>query len=138
MNKIILIGRLTREVELTKLQSGISVAKLTLAVERPFKRDTTDFINCVSFGKTADYLEQYAGKGKRITVTGYLQTGSYTNKEGQKVYTTDVNVQEVEIIDWKNKEESSKKEDKQDVKKEEPFSFGDDFEFGTSDDKIPF
>lgn len=107
MNKVILIGRLTRDPE-TRVGSGekaTTITKYSLAVDRKFKRDgdqSADFISCVVFGKSAEFAEKYFHKGIKIAVTGRIQTGSYTNKEGQKVYTTDVIVEEQEFAESKN------------------------------------
>ena len=92
MNKVILMGRLTRdpEVRYSAGENALAIARYTLAVDRRFKRDgeaTADFINCVSFGRTAEFAEKYFYKGIRITICGRIQTGSYTNRDGQKVYT---------------------------------------------------
>ena len=107
MNKVILMGRLTRDPEVRYGGSNNSaVARFSLAVDRRFKRDgdeqTADFINCVAFGKTAEFLEKYARKGTKFVVEGRIQTGSYTNKDGQKVYTTDVVCENVEFAESKN------------------------------------
>ena len=106
MNKVILMGRLTRDPEVRYSQSdnSMAVARYTLAVDRRFSREsdsTADFINCVAFGKAGEFAEKYFRKGTKIAVTGRLQTGSYTNKEGQKVYTTDVVVEEQEFAESK-------------------------------------
>ena len=106
MNKVILIGRLTRDAEIRYSQgeSSSAVARFTLAVNRRFKKDneqTADFINCVAFSKTAEFLEKYGKKGTKFVVEGSIQTGSYTNKDGNKVYTTDVAVQSVEFAESK-------------------------------------
>ncbi len=107
MNKVILMGRLTRdpEVRYSQGESASAVARYTLAVDRRFKRDgepTADFINCVSFGKAAEFAERYLRQGVKIAVTGRIQTGSYTNKDGVRVYTTDVIVEEQEFAESKN------------------------------------
>lgn len=107
MNKVVLMGRLTRDPEIRYSQGeGTSaVARYTLAVDRRFKRQgdeqTADFISCVSFGKTAEFIERYLHQGTRIVGCGRIQTGSYTNKEGVKVYTTDVVMEEVEFAESK-------------------------------------
>lgn len=104
MNKAILMGRLTRDVDFRTANSGTSVARFSLAVNRRFKLDgeqTCDFINCIAFSKTAEFLEKYGHKGTKFVVEGSIQTGSYTNKEGQKIYTTDVLVQSVEFAESK-------------------------------------
>lgn len=107
MNKTILMGRLTRdpEVRYTQGDNASAVARFSLAVDRRFKKDgeqTADFINCVAFGKTAEFIEKYGHKGTKFVVEGRIQTGSYTNKDGQKVYTTDVVVEQVEFAESKN------------------------------------
>lgn len=111
MNKVILIGRLTREPEVrySAGDSTLAVCRYTLAVDRRFKRDeqSADFISCVSFGKTAEFAEKYFHQGTKIAVTGRIQTGSYTNRDGQKVYTTDVVVEEQEFAESKNSGGSS-------------------------------
>ena len=107
MNKVILMGRLTRdpEVRYSAGESGTAIARYTLAVDRRFKRDgeaTADFISCVSFGRTAEFAEKYFHQGLKVLVAGRIQTGSYTNNSGQKVYTTDVVVEEQEFAEGKN------------------------------------
>ena len=102
MNKVLLMGRLTKEPDIRNTQT--TVARFTLAVDRRFKREgepTSDFIGCVAFGKTAEFIENYIGKGTKIALCGRIQTGSYTNREGNKVYTTDVIVEEVEFAESK-------------------------------------
>lgn len=104
MNKVILMGRLTRDPEVRNSQSGTAVARYTLAVDRMFKREgepNTDFINCITFGKSAEFVEKYLKKGMRIAVSGRIQTGSYTNRDGIKVYTTDIIVEEHEFAERK-------------------------------------
>lgn len=104
MNKVILMGRLTRDPEVRNSQSGTAVARYTLAVDRMFKREgepNTDFINCITFGKNAEFAEKYLKKGMRIVVSGRIQTGSYTNRDGVKVYTTDIIVEEHEFAERK-------------------------------------
>ena len=94
MNKVILMGRLTRDPEIKSSQGekSTTIARYTLAVDRRFKRDNeqnADFIGCVAFGKSAEFAEKYFRQGIKVVVTGRIQTGSYTNKDGQKVYTID-------------------------------------------------
>ena len=106
MNKVILMGRLTRdpEVRYTQGDNALAVARFSLAVDRRFKKDgeqTADFISCVAFGKTGEFIEKYGHKGTKFVVEGRIQTGSYTNKDGQKVYTTDVVVEQVEFAESK-------------------------------------
>ncbi len=108
MNKVVLMGRLTRnpEVRYSQGDASTAVARYTLAVDRRFKRQgdeqSADFISCVSFGKTAEFVERYLKQGTKIAGCGRIQTGSYTNKDGQKVYTTDVILEEVEFAESKN------------------------------------
>ena len=93
MNKAVLMGRLTRDADLryTQGENAMAVARFTLAVDRRGKKqDTADFISCVAFGKSAEALDKYCRKGTKICLDGHIQTGSYTNKDGVKVYTTDV------------------------------------------------
>ena len=106
MNKVILMGRLTRDPEL-RYSTGerqMAIARYTLAVARKVKTNDTeaDFINCIAFGKSAEFVEKYFRQGQRVLIEGRLQTGSYTNKEGQKVYTTDIIVETQEFADGKN------------------------------------
>lgn len=113
MNKVILMGRLTRdpEVRYTQGDNPMAIARYTLAVDRRFKRDgepTADFINCVVFGKAAEFAEKYFRQGLRVTVAGRITTGSYTNKDGVKVYTTEVTVEEQEFAESKAESESNK------------------------------
>lgn len=116
MNKVILIGRLTRDAEVKYANSGTAVARFNLAVARRFKKEgeqTCDFVNCVAFSKTAEFLEKYGHKGTKFIVEGSIQTGSYTNKEGQKVYTTDVLVQSVEFAESKSSAQKYQKAESQ-------------------------
>ena len=107
MNKVILMGRLTRDAEVRYSQGEAStaVARFSLAVDRRFKRDgddqSADFINCVAFGRTGEFMERFGRKGTKFLVEGRIQTGSYTNKDGQRVYTTDVVVEQVEFAESK-------------------------------------
>lgn len=111
MNKVILIGRLTRDPEVRYSNVGSTVARFSLAVDRKFKREgdeqTADFINCVAFGKTAEFIEKYFFKGTKMVLEGRIQTGNYTNQEGQKVYTTDVVVEQVEFAESKVSNENN-------------------------------
>ena len=104
MNSVQLIGRLTRDPEVRYTDGGTSVAKFSLAVERRFKQENgadADFINIVSFGKTAEFIEKYFHKGIKIALNGRIQTGSYTDKDGKKVYTTDIVAENVEFCESK-------------------------------------
>lgn len=99
INKVVLIGRLTKDPELRfTAGSGMAVSRFTVAVNRQFKKDETDFINCVAFGKTAETISQYLTKGRQIAVIGSIRTGSYDAQDGTKRYTTDVAVESFEFI----------------------------------------
>ena len=126
MNKCSLVGRTTKEIELryTTGQNQMAVARFTLAVNRR-KKDEADFISCVAFGKTAEVMEKYVGKGHRVGIIGHIQTGSY-EKDGHKVYTTDVIVDELDFLEPKHESSSAEGEDV-----ESHFS-------ALTDDDIPF
>ena len=107
MNKVILMGRLTRDVETRYTQGNepMAISRYTLAVDRRFKREgeqEADFINCVAFGRAGEFAEKYFRKGMKVAITGRIQTGSYTNNEGVKVYTTDIVVEDQEFCESKN------------------------------------
>lgn len=107
MNKVILMGRLTRDpdVRVSTGERSMSIARYTLAVDRRAKRDgndqTADFISCVAFDRAAEFAEKYLHQGTKVLVTGRIQTGSYTNRDGQKVYTTDIMIEEQEFCESK-------------------------------------
>ncbi len=111
MNKVILMGRLTRDPDIRYSQGerSMAIARYTLAVDRRGRRQqdgsdqqqTADFINCVAFDRAAEFAEKYFRQGMRVLVSGRIQTGSYTNKDGQKVYTTDVIIEDQEFADSK-------------------------------------
>lgn len=106
MNKVILMGRLTRDPEIrySAGEDSKAVARYTLAVDRRFRQEggqAADFIGCVAFGRQAEFAEKYLRQGTKIAITGRIQTGSYTNRDGQKVYTTDVIVEEQEFAESK-------------------------------------
>ena len=111
MNKAILVGRLTRdpEVRYSQDENPTAVARYTVAVDRRFKREgetTADFIPCVVFGRSAEFAEKYFRQGMRVSISGRIQTGSYTNREGQKVYTTEVVVEDQEFAESKASSDS--------------------------------
>ena len=112
MNNVILIGRNVREMDLKYLQNGTAVTRFTLAVDKNLSKDkkaeleskgenTADFINITAWGKQAEFVANYLGKGKKVAVQGRIQTGSY-EKDGQRIYTTDVVANNIEILEWKN------------------------------------
>lgn len=100
MNVCLLIGRLTKDPKITKTESGLSIARFTLAVDRPAKKGeekTADFPSVVAFGKLAEVIDKYAGKGKQVAITGRITTGSY-EKDGKKIYTTEVIADKLELL----------------------------------------
>ena len=108
MNRVVLMGRLTRDPDIryTQGQQPMCVARFTLAVDRGWKKEgqqSADFISCVAFRKTGEFVEKYLKKGTKVAAEGRIQTGSYTNREGQKVYTTDVVVDNIEFAESKGK-----------------------------------
>lgn len=112
MNKVVLIGRLTRDVETRYTQGNepMAISRYTLAVDRKIKREgepEADFINCVAFGRAGEFAEKYFRKGMKVAISGRIQTGSYTNKEGVKVYTTDIVIEEQEFAERKNTSEDN-------------------------------
>ncbi|MBR1816228.1 MAG: single-stranded DNA-binding protein [Lachnospiraceae bacterium] len=114
MNRVILIGRLTRDPDVRYSQGAepLAIARYTLAVDRRGRRDansdqTADFISCVAFGRNGEFAEKYLKQGTKIAVTGRIQTGSYTNKDGNKVYTTDVVVEDHEFVESKGSSQAS-------------------------------
>lgn len=113
MNKVVLVGRLTRDPEVRYSQgdNATAVGRYTLAVDRRFKRDgdaTADFIPCVAFGRSAEFAEKYFRQGMRVSVSGRIQTGSYTNKDGNKVYTTEVIIEDQEFAESKAEYEAGR------------------------------
>lgn len=111
MNKVILMGRLTREpdIRFSQGEKPTAVARFNLAVTRKYKsngQEEADFINCVAFGKIAEFAEKYLHQGTKVVVCGRIQTGSYTSKDGQKIYTTDVVAEEVEFAESKKAQSS--------------------------------
>ena len=122
MNKVVLMGRLTKDPELRfAAGSGKGVCRFTVAINRQFKRDESDFINCVAFGKPGETISEHFAKGNRIALTGNIRTGSYEAQDGTKRYTTDVVVESFEFIEAKNSTSSN----------------DDSFRAGIPDDVVP-
>ncbi len=120
MNKVVLMGRLVRDpdVRYTQGQESLCVARYTLAVDRRQKKDSepaADFINCVAFGKAGEFAEKYLKKGTKLIVSGRIQTGSYTNKDNQKVYTTDVVAEDQEFAESKRNDSAEETSDFQNI-----------------------
>lgn len=118
INSVSLVGRNTRDIEIKQTQGGQAIASFSIAVDRGMSKakkeeaeqqgkQTVDFINIVCFGNTAEYVSKYLKKGKLIAVEGKINTGSYTNKEGQKVYTTDILANNIQILEWDNDNSSN-------------------------------
>lgn len=105
MNSVVLMGRLTKNPVVNYSQEGMCIARFTLAVNR-FKKDEADFISCVAFKRQAEFAEKYLKQGTKVVTSGRIQTGSYTNREGVRVYTTDVILNEIEFAESKKNEEN--------------------------------
>ena len=143
MNKVILMGRLVRdpEVRYSTGERSMAIARYSLAVDRRGRKgeneQTADFINCVAFDKAGEFAEKYFRQGMRVLVSGRIQTGSYTNKDGVKVYTTDIVVEDQEFADSKG----NTGENHQQSRPEQPSSIGDGFmniPDGVEDEGLPF
>ena len=148
MNKVFLRGNLTRDVESRTTQSGKTVSKFSIAVRRTVKNEEgtydADFINCVAYGTLAETISKYFHKGSGIIVLGHIQTGSYENDEGMRIYTTDVIVESIEF-DRKQKEEKTDNEYVSDAEivskamKEDPYkAMGEQIELDNYDSELPF
>lgn len=104
VNSVVLVGRLTDDIELKQTQSGKSVTNFTLAVSRQYDKDKADFISCVAWGKTAEFMQNYLSKGLRIAVEGRIETRNYEAQDGRKVYVTEVIADSVQALEWKKEE----------------------------------
>lgn len=124
MNNCVFVGRLTKNPEL-RTNGDTTVTRFSIAVDRRFKKDEADFISCVAFGKTAEFIDKYFSKGNRIGITGEWRTGSYTNKDGQKVYTNDCVVSSAEFVEPKKETAPAQNDDFMNIE-------------GEIDDQIPF
>lgn len=132
MNKVVLMGRLTRDPEIRYSQGekATCVARYILAIDRRFKREgeqNADFIGCIAFGKAGEFAEKYLRQGMRITICGRIQTGSYTNRDGNKVYTTDVVVEEQEFAESKKASEGNNNSGGSNYGQNSPEPHGDGF-----------
>lgn len=134
MNCVQLIGRLTADPMLIYSQSQTAICRFTLAIDRMKKEDGADFIRCVAFGKTAENVDRYLAKGRQAAVSGRIQTGSYTDKEGRKVYTTDVIAERVEFIGGRSDGDGARDGGHQ----EETMPQGMPVSFAEVDENIPF
>ena len=126
MNKVIVIGRCTKEIELKQLSSGSSVVEFSVAVKRPFKSANgeyeSDFFDCVAFKNTAELISKYVKRGDMIGIEGRLQTRNYTNREGKKVYVTETIVENVEFLQGKRQEEQKLSDEGVKFEEIDPFS----------------
>lgn len=142
MNQVVLIGRLTKDPETSVSQSNTMVSRFTLAVDRDYKRDgeqTADFIRIITFGKTAENIDAYIRKGRQVAVHGRIQTGSYTNKDGVKVYTTDVIADRVEFLGGRPAEHSEAPAEPYEEQRQPQSTEQTEFDgFQACDDDIPF
>lgn len=142
MNSVQLTGRLTRDPEINYSNNGMSIARFTLAVNRRYKQEggpDADFIRCVAFGKTAEFIEKYFTQGRKMDMTGRIQTGSYTNQEGQKIYTTDIIVETVEFGESRTSAEN-RESDRMQKQPQRPSPYDDGFMNipETIDEELPF
>ena len=134
MNKVILMGRLTSDPEIRYTQNKLAIARYTLAVDRKgLTENTADFIRCVAFDHAAEFAEKYFKQGTKIIITGRIQTGSYTNKDGQKVYITEVVTEEQEFAESK----SASKPKQQETPSANPNGFM-NIPDGVEDEDLPF
>lgn len=146
MNKVILMGRLTRDPQIryTQGEESLAIARFTLAVDRRVKSEgqqTADFISCVAFGKTAEFMERYTGQGIKLVAEGRIQTGSYTNRDGNKVYTTDVVVENIEFAESKAAAERNNNQNANQSGRQDGVDIGDGFmeiPDGVDDEGLPF
>lgn len=122
MNHVTLMGRLTRDPELKYSQSGKAYCRFTVAVNRDFNKDEADFINCLAFGKTAETIAEWLGKGRRIALQGRIQTGNYENKNGEKVNTFEVVADRFEFVDSARSETSKNVRSDEDLEDDFPFN----------------
>lgn len=140
MNQVVLIGRLTKDPETSVSQSNTMVSRFTLAVDRDYKRDgeqTADFIRIITFGRTAELVDAYLFKGRQVAVHGRIQTGSYTNKDGQKVYTTDIIADRVQFLGGKQSQDDAPAEPYEEKRQQSTEQTEFDG-FQACDDDIPF
>nr|DAI56647.1 MAG TPA: Single strand binding protein [Caudoviricetes sp.] len=141
MNKVILIGRFTRDPEIRYTQSGICSANFSIAIDRKYKQEgqpDADFPRVVAWGKTAEFIEKYFRQGMKIVIEGRIQTGKYTNKEGQTVYTTDVVAESVEFAESKSSGSSSEGNQSSNKPKVDDDGWMDIPDGFESDDGLPF
>mgnify|MGYP003292381707 CR=1 FL=1 len=132
MNKVILIGRLTKDTETRTTEKGMTITRFNLAIDR--QKEGADFINCIAFDKTAELISKHFKKGNKIALEGHITTGSYEDKEGKKVYTTDIAVERFDFVEKKEEVKEEQKESKLDNKPFEEMGK----EVQTEQYKLPF
>lgn len=137
MNNVVLVGRLTRDVELKYTQSNVAVATFTLAVNRPFKNEAgereADFINCVIWRQSAENLANWAKKGSLIGITGHIQTRNYENQQGQRIYVTEVVAENFQLLESRNSQQQTNQSGNSSNS-----HFGNANKMDISDDDLPF
>lgn len=138
MNKVILIGRTTKEIDLRRTTNGNAVVSFTLAVDNPFQKNeegknTTDFINCVAWNKTAEIMYQYVSKGQKIAIEGRIQTRNYEDKDGKRVYVTEVLVSNLEMLEYVKKDTATEQN-----QNNYGTDLGQEEEYEAIDDDLPF
>ena|SRR5690625_2961345 len=141
INNFIGIGRTTKDIDLRYSQNGTAIANFTIAITRRFDKEKTDFIRCIAFKKTAELIAQYVKKGNQIGIEGSIQTGSYQDKEGKTVYTTDVIVNNVQFLESKNNSQPKQQQRvdvyNNEVKKASAFE-NEGSQIDIDDDSLPF
>lgn len=138
MNKAILIGRTTKEIDLRRTTNGNAVVSFTLAVDNPFQKNeegknTTDFINCVAWNKTAEVMDQYVSKGQKLAIEGRIQTRNYEDKDGKRVYVTEVLVSNLEMLEYIKKDTATEQN-----QNNYGTDLGQEEEYEAVDDDLPF
>ena len=141
MNKIILLGTITKDIELRYSQTNVAMAKFSIAVKRETKNKEgnydSDFVNCIAYNQLAETINKYFKKGNRILVEGRIQSGSYTNQKGDKIYTTDVVVEKINFVDKLEKKEETQTEIVKQAMSEDPYeTFGK--QVSIDDSSLPF
>ena len=129
LNRTILVGRITRDPEVKKTQSGVSVVKFTLAVNRQFNKEETDFIQCVAWRNQADFLGNYIRKGALLGIEGRIETGSYQDKNNQTVYTTTVVADSVQALESKAQRQGAQEHTYEEPAQQEPQIHAEDLPF---------
>ena len=144
MNKVVLMGRLTKDPDIRYSQGAnpIAIARYTMAVDRRYTKggeeNSTDFISCVAFGKSAEFAEKYMKRGMKMLITGRIQTGNYTNKDGQKVYTTEVVAEDQEFCENKTANQEAAQKASSDSSTPHKGDENDFMRYDAADNSLPF